>query len=267
METASRIPLAGERRRRVIAVVVALVLVAVYFYEYPLYALLYLYDQYHGLGGLESAPVFQTRDGAFLAICVAGLLSVVWRSRHYLRSDGTGSFLVFRGGVASESVTKTDLTRLEIKHEYRRRTRSLDTGFTSSVKIFSSSRPDILFYDAFPSRYLWRERRVARVLERQLGGVAWLDDDGLLSKPASAAISAGVFGPPAAPPRESTKPPRIDKAYGARTFFILVFCGFAAAFGYQGYGIAAGAFGVLAGIMALDMILAMCGIGQRATKK
>lgn len=225
----NRIILATERRRRVVTLVSTLLVAQAYFYEYPLYVLLKVYSQYQGWGGLNPVPGLTNLDYVFIFICVSVIAFVYLRPRSYLRSDGGGqTFTLYRKGASVDTISKSNLSTLVVKTVYKRRSPSRDSSFTGSTKIYSSKNPEIIFYDAVPTRLWWYEKRLARRIERQLGGgVTWVDEDGILSGVANPEREARVKRREeqmkGIAEKSRRTPPKIVKAYGFRLFLLLVF--------------------------------------------
>ena len=264
--------LAPERRRRVFTALILILAALVYFYEYPLYGLLYLYSSYHELSGMEGPPAFQAMDYGFVSASAAILLFVYLRPRSYIRSDSTGQrFDVSVKGRPAGTVSLDDLRKLEFKSYAEREGRSRSRSWRSCVKIHCLKKPEVVFYDAVMSLNWRREKRLARRLEEQLGPIEWKDKDGILTGRADPEREKRLERREKqwekAAARTRSRPPAVVKAYGARFFFALVFAGFGAAFWHAGYVIPAWVFLGLSGLLAVDLALTWLGFGQKPAGK
>jgi len=264
----STLILASERRRRVITVVVLGIVALAYFYEYPLYGLLYCYASYHGLSGMEGIPPFQAQDYGFVLACAGVLLFVYLGPRSYLRPDRTrGHFDVVLKGRSAGTVSLEDLRRLEFKCYSERERRSRSSGWRSCVKISCTRNPEVVFYDAVMTWNWRREKRLARKLERQLGAVEWKDKDGILTGRPDPAREARIKRREAQletiAARRRRRAPVVVKAYGARIAFASIFAGFGVAFWHGDVAVAAWIFLGLAGLLVVDLGLSWLGVGQK----
>ena len=268
----SRILLEKERRRRIIVWIIAFIALGVWFYEFPLYAGLKTYADYQGWGALESAPSISRGDAFFvLGVSLVVLLVRLFPGDYLAVEPRSGALTVHLNWRPVESLERDQLMPLEFKNYATRRQPSRDSGYIQQTRIASVSRPEIVFHDAVMSRGWWREKRVARQVERRLGGeVNWKDSDGILSGRPDPVAEARVQKRQAQLDEVARKPAKrgpVRMAHGMRAVIALALAGLAGAFLYAGYRIAGIVFCVLLLLIVGDWLLAILGFGQQPEKR
>ncbi len=264
-----KIVLASERTRRAFSTTMIILLAAVYFYEFPLYGLLYCYDLYQGLGGLDSGPSISFLDYALILVAVAMLIYIYLNPRDYVVSqDGGLAFKIVRKGKVKGTLSKKEITALGFKAYSKRRTQSRSSEFVAYHKIYCVADPSVVFYDSVSSSWWRTEKRVANKLERQLGRIDWHDKDGVLGGAPPRMPHESAPPPPEKndllQEKQRSKPPKVVKAYGSRLVMTAIFFAFSTAFWSGGYRVVAGVFAVVSTLLLIDLVLTLFGFGQQA---
>ncbi len=273
-----------ERNRRFWTIAIAVLIGLVIFYQHPLYwffrLLIITSDSYtvanHNSIEHES-PEFSIWQFAIFGLIFASVVYAFINPRHFLRKknkNGKHEIEFFIDNKLIKTYSLVDLSELRIQTKrqnhssYNKLSKSWFPYFSVSVCIHAVCAREILIYQ---QRNAWSNKHlaVARKIERFLGEVHWIDNEGILNN-----RSAKIETIQLAKTRQtqnhnqlSNSKPAVKMFATARVLFAIIFTIFGSAFWFIGdFRVVGFFFFGVAAIILIDLALTRLGFGQRPIK-